>query len=446
MSQTLAGHGLRDLPPIAARPRRLSLQDAFTSQICPPGLPGTRPNSISATGEDLLSHMHAGASGPLGTHDPMCPPHRPMLRARRTSAPVGAAHLQTPFSSIAELPARSTAADWFTRPAAEPCSAMPPVGVRRTSEVHSAPHLSPRKSLRLDASLHDGTSSPQDSAAPAQYTHLRPAAPDDAGPDPFATGPLDGMMPSLVHRPVATNRLRRQSDTDLLPGPSGGAALAPDLDMEGLKQLLSTDASANRQAISASLPPRMAGVELPQRARPTAGAAGAESNGPAPPRAEGVAEALLDTDTGMRCISYSFPSVSPSQASPVGSPAPPGGGRGGNALWSVGADADAAATLAGIGIGQVLTGAREGSGSDFGDIAGGVGRQRHGLGAMPRSLADLRHDCGLLSGLERDGGGPSTVAMQRSLSARECPTADAITDPAEAGAPGSGCEANGTPS
>eukprot|EP00892_Ulva_mutabilis_P002245 jgi/Ulvmu1/12020/UM083_0033.1 len=437
LSQTLAGHSLRNLPPIGDRPRRLSLQDAFTSQICPPGLPGGRPNSISATGEDLLSHMHSGASGSIGAQDPMYPSHRPMLRARRTSAPVGAAaHLLTPFSSIAELPARSNAADWFTRQAPEPGAAMPAVGVRRTSEVHSAPHLSPRKSLRLDVSLHDGATSPRQSTAPLQYPQLRPAAADAPGPDPFAAGPLDSMVPTMPHLPPAAHRLRRQSDTDLLRGPGDGAALAPDSDLEGLRQLLSTDASASRQAISASLPPRMASVEGSQRGRPAAGAPAGETQGTAPPRAEGVAEALLDTDTGMRCVSYSFPSVSPSQASPVGSPEPPGDGRSGaGTLWNLGTDGGA------FGVGRVITGTKPGSSSDFGDVAGGMAWPLHGVGAMPRSLADLRHECGSLSALDRDGDGAATVGMQRSLSARDCPTIDGPSPNDDSAAPGSSCEA-----
>lgn len=438
LSQTLAGHGLRDLPPVATRPRRLSLQDAFTSQICPPGLPGVRPTSISASGEDLLSHMHAGTSASLGFFDSAGTPRRPMLRARRTSAPVGAAvPPQTPFSSIADIPARSNAADWFTRPPGDPASSMPPVGVRRMSEVHSGSHLSPRKSIRLDTSLQDAAPLAADHptlrkpADPSQFAQLHVPAPDTAAADPFAPGPLDTLMPGM-HLPAPPHRLRRQSDTDLLSGPTAAAALAPDTDLEGLRQLLSMDASAQRQAISASLPPRMASLETPNRTMPPSGSGVAESKPLGPPHAEGVAEALLDSDPGMRCVSYSFPSVSPSQTSPVGSPAPAGAG---GLPWSHGTDAGLGVNLAGVG--PLLSGLREGSGSDFGDVAGFGSRQLHA-----RSLADLQR-FGPFPGLDRDEAGYQEGGMQRSLSARECPTEAGTGQAGEGAASGSGYEASG---
>lgn len=426
---------------MATRPRRLSLQDAFTSQICPPGLPGVRPTSISATGEDLLSHMHAGTSGFLGLFDSAGTPRRPMLRARRTSAPVGATvPPQTPFSSITDIPARSNAADWFTRPSGDPASSMPPVGVRRMSEVHTGPHLSPRKSIRLDASLHDSAPLAADHPSlrkppdAAQFGQLHTAAPDAAAADPFAPAPLDTLMPGL-HLPAPQHRLRRQSDTDLLSGPTAATALAPDTDLEGLRQLLSTDASTHRQAISASLPPRMASLETANcAAMPTSGGGAAESKPLGPPHAEGVAEALLDSDPGMRCVSYSFPSVSPSQASPVGSAA----GAGGGPPWTHGTDAGPGANFAASGVGPVLSGLREGSGSDFGDVAGFGSRQ-----LQARSLADLQ-PFRPFAGLDRDGAGYQERGIQRSLSARECPAVSGAGQAAAAAAGGSGCEAPGT--
>lgn len=386
--------------------------------------------------------MHAGASNASGMFDPASgTPRRPMLRARRTSAPVGASvHPHTPFSSIAEIPPRSNAADWFTRPPGDPVPAMPLVGVRRMSDAHNGPHLSPRKSMRLDASLHEAAPMPADNlrnpADPVTYTHLRPPTPDAAVQDPFAGGPLDALLPSLQHLPPPAHRVRRQSDTDLLPG---AAAVAPDTDLEGLRQLLSADNPAQRQALSALLPPRMASLEVSQGALPPPGGGAAESKPSGPPRAEGVAEALLDSDPGMRCVSYSFPSVSPSQASPVGSSEPAGGA---GPPWNHGADGGLGENLSAVGFGPLLSGFREGSGSDFGDVARLTGRQLHALGSMPRSLADLQ-GCGPLGGLDRDGAGFQEGGLQRSLSARECPVGSAPGGAAAGTVGGSGYDTTG---
>lgn len=434
-AHTLTGQGLRDLAPVSTRPRRLSLQDAFTSQICPPGLPGVRPTSISATGEDLLSHLRTGASGAMGMFDSAGTPRRPMLRARRTSAPVGAASTAHGlFNSIADITNRSGATDWFTRPAGETLPAMPSLGIRRMSEAHSGPHLSPRKSMRLDTSLQDIASRSVDALPKpidnAQYAHLRSSPVDVPVQDPFAADSFpsyqsDALMPSLQPMPAPGHRTRRQSDTDLLSGRPGGAALGADNDLEGLRQLLSTDAATHRQALSASLPPRIAGLDGSQLAQPGGGSGAVESKPAGLPHSEGVGEAL-DGDRGMRCLSYSFPSTSPPGVSPVSSPAA--------AAWN-GTDESLEARMAVSSIGMPLADSREGSGSDFGDIVRGSGKRMDAFAPMQHRLVNVPFRS-QADGLTPERAGYRTVGMQRSLSARETPTDDGMSCLA-AGAAGS---------